>query len=67
MFPQSHCKRHSGAALGGLGVAVAGSSDSMSAYAESGSAGQRLLPGSAEVAAGCFPHHAGNFHHSFLC
>ena len=55
-------------AFGGLGVAVAGSSGSVPTCAESGSAGQQLLPGSVEVAVGCFPHHAGNLHHcSCVC
>ena len=68
MSPQSHCKRQSGAALGGLGVAVAGSSDSVPAYAESGSAGQQLLLGSVGVVAGDFPCQTGNLHHcSCVC
>ena len=65
-FPQNHCKRQPGAALVCPGVAV-GSIDSVPAYAESGSTGQRLLPGSAEVAEDCFPHLAGNFQRPSLC
>ena len=67
MSPQSHCKRQSGAALGGLDVAIAGSSDSVPTCVESAFAGQRPLPGSAEVAEDCFQHLAGKSEHPFSC
>ena len=66
MSPQSHCKRHPGAALVCPGVAV-GSIDSVPAYAESGFAGQRLLPGSAEVVEDYSQHLAGKSQHLFSC